>query len=1273
MKYTSEFSGGSMGRAIFAVLCFAGVTAMADVTNVSVQGKTATQAILQYTAPDAGACTIEVSESSSFLPLVHDLDPVLFPGSNLDSRSENISNERERFFVIGKRRAEKAANGHWYSRALQAYTAHYYRITCGTDQATGSFFTSNIPLGNTYNEGLPPDPSAGTTPYYVSGGQYAWPEFVNWDNTTGRDETVIDPFTGMLLKRMTMPRDKVTGNYPAGDHDFGVVVNPDGVWTNPGAVLADDSSSATFSGSGRNWLVMRTSPVSFAGFPLEGLILSVKGWCSGTCAGDDAKIQACLTVNGLSCWPNQNNTVDITLGTTPNPTKFVTGGDSLPIMTAWTPVGIAPLTPTDAQSRVGTVNVDVTGGMTWVGGDYFYPNWIAGSKITIGTSECSTVNVANARAMTIDPASCSPALSLPLSGAAFSASNFGVLIRKKTASAETISIQYARYSLTETLQPRGAASGSPQYCSDTLTRNSVTGALGYHCVLQSGQIYWIDRVTGTANYLGLQFAGGQSGPDGWQTQGCNAASVTFVGKGPLDPEQFYCTGGDTANNTIILGCTLSSTNQPNDLDVTCTNLTRASLGQDLLSLIAQFTAGYSPTFDPVKFGGCGTIGLQSNRLVIGCLRGYQDTIGWVVVFDPAMVGTAPGCVGNGKPGCVVAASSSWATYPARWCTIHTAFMAGNSDVSWVLGKYLGDWPGMPGGGFHVSTVVSGSLSSHPSIPAGTGGCPPGTNGCDLVTVDGEPCNPDPAPAVGGHPGEGGNCPKNPAWDYLQDAKPGDVFLTFTDPWEFLRVVSKNGNQWLLERGYGFHPPIDLPAGVQMSADCSSRRFDYGVSSTGWTWDFIADPHGLNANGTSIRITPDYSHPVARPNLVIGEPNWVDLIGYGYAITDGPGYGPPNKYVEMAPPFAGTQGITRFLESAQNHPSYPQDTAPPEEQRWFLDARPLSGPGSQIVDQATKVSGQLYKFTSTTTDGDTLKYIGGPDAVLGGLNRKRQGAVATCGAQPLVDVSSAARGNMIADDASSAYQYCVARAAGECRAGSTMGDIYVNCPYAMPRQDGTYGCDSARGDPALSNDMCVTDTGAYLNAVVQLGYEHSDPTGALGRTLTRGLIRYRVLDPNENVHGLPDGSWLIVEATTLQAMTTEFLMAKVPPFPPVDTINRGTFIPMVLNLTPPNGLGVDNVVVQFGYTENGAPEQFYCTTRRDACLAATATFAETNPFRFASEGSDGTMTTVAGVSCASGCSVAIPALAQRVLYYQVLYRDSNNAILAQTRMQMITTP
>jgi hypothetical protein len=110
--------------------------------------------------------------------LVHDLNTRLFSGADQDSRLGNIVNGRDRTFVIGARAAAKAADGRWYSRALEAATLHHYRIMCGADSAEGTFRTTNIPLGNNYFDSWPVDaaapnqvayPTIDFTPVYSTG------------------------------------------------------------------------------------------------------------------------------------------------------------------------------------------------------------------------------------------------------------------------------------------------------------------------------------------------------------------------------------------------------------------------------------------------------------------------------------------------------------------------------------------------------------------------------------------------------------------------------------------------------------------------------------------------------------------------------------------------------------------------------------------------------------------------------------------------------------------------------------------------------------------------------------------------------------------------------------------------------------------------------------------------------------------------------------------------------------------------------------------------
>src|SRR5438046_2670062 len=119
-------------RVSFTAIALAGISSAA-ITSVRVGGVTATQAVLEYVAPDTNACTVAVSESPSLTPLAHDVDATLFGGSNSDSRSGSIVSGRARTFVAGTRTAEKALDNKYYSRALQNNTVHSFSITCGSD------------------------------------------------------------------------------------------------------------------------------------------------------------------------------------------------------------------------------------------------------------------------------------------------------------------------------------------------------------------------------------------------------------------------------------------------------------------------------------------------------------------------------------------------------------------------------------------------------------------------------------------------------------------------------------------------------------------------------------------------------------------------------------------------------------------------------------------------------------------------------------------------------------------------------------------------------------------------------------------------------------------------------------------------------------------------------------------------------------------------------------------------------------------------------------
>ena len=1021
--------------------------------------------------------------------------------------------------------------------------------------------------------------------------------------------------------------------------------------------------------------------------------------------------------------------------------------------------------------------------MTWISGNsYFNPNWTTGSSVTLGGAVCTVSGQASTARMSIDPASCSVPLTLPLTGASWSGNNLGFLIRKKTPSTDTIRIQFAKYASGASQSMGWTSSGAAPLCSTTLVQNTVTGEYGYHCQNYANlpMLYWVEQKTARANYLGMMSPGGVSGPDGF---GSCYGNSTLAGTTPTAPERYYCATDDneSPSKRIIAECTVNTNNQSGNLSITCRNLTPGSQGKDLGSLMAAFTAGHTPAFDPSK-DGCGVSGVQGTKLLLDCRRSVQDTIGWVGVFDPLKIGTVPGCVGGGAAGCVVAAMTTWATSPARWCALHTLFTSGNTDTVWIAGKYLSaNYPPQRGDGPYTSGITGGTLGQTPSIAAGTGICPAGGAGCDQITVDGEPCDASPAAGEAAQ----SPCPKNPASAFLQNAAIGDFFSIDN---EMVLLVAKNGNVWTVQRGIN-HNVMSHFSNPTLSAWCKAKDPASGGSNWSWTWDTTADPHGENADGTTILLAYDFDHPNPRPQVTIGGypyyASGCNAAGNAcYGVRDGVGAlgDPPNRVVAMAPSFAGANGPSQFIERAQDHPSRLQDAAPPSETKWFLDGRPLATM-IDLSDAAIRISGDLYRMTSTTADGDNLTKIGynvyvektspttllaagncsitnpcpiwndssfvgsiktsctvtvsggtgtvwvswssggglsvtrssgvsvtsdnctvstgsgypqgstslwswsatsgvwatagsdqrsGSSGYFGIMNRKLQPTWAFCGTQPLTDISNSTMGDVIKDDSTDAYHYCISRKAGECRSASRPGDIYMNCPNATPRYDGSFGCHFYHDSQDVAVDMCVGNHSAYLNAVDQIGFSKSDFKGALGRTLTKGLGHYKIVDGYFHGKAMPDGRWILMLTDWVNGGSSEWIAAKTPPFPPSDTLDRSTFVPVPVRLTPPAGLAVNNAVVQFGYAENAVADGFYCTTRQEKCLATSATVPAV-PFQFASDGVGGSETGVTGLSCSNGCTIAVPAISQRVLYYQVLYRDAANHVLATGRVEATAIP
>ncbi len=299
--------------------------------TVKTVGTTPTQAILSYTAPDTNACTVAVSDSSvtntftgAYLGLIHDVDPVLFPGSNQDTRPTSSVNGTLRTIVIGSRSVGDAVDGKTYSRALQANTPHFYTISCGNGRfvSTGSFTTQNIPVGNSA-----PDPIQYDSSQW---GAWGWPTI----NYSDKSVKYVDPQTGALLRRITGPGDE--GNYTRNLPISRSVDLSGGGWQGTSNVgFTNDQNYASYSGAGGPGNAMflwgqlayyRASFIPTAWTLIDDVQLNLNGFGDQTNA-IDRTVTGCLSPDyGQTC---VGSTVDFVLPQ--GATASVTGPNPWPV------------------------------------------------------------------------------------------------------------------------------------------------------------------------------------------------------------------------------------------------------------------------------------------------------------------------------------------------------------------------------------------------------------------------------------------------------------------------------------------------------------------------------------------------------------------------------------------------------------------------------------------------------------------------------------------------------------------------------------------------------------------------------------------------------------------------------------------------------------------------------------------------------------------------------------------------------------------------------
>lgn len=424
--------------------------------------------------------------------LAHDVNPDLFPDSDLDSRASSNNYGTNREFIAGTRVvAVPSGTDVAYSRALQSSARHKFRITCGADTFEDYATTGNIPLG--YLSLDYPKPA-------YPGGPIA-PTFdkaARWDKSDGIYlDRATDPVTGVLYTVMYPPELIVDTAYVLSTSNTPVPTGAN--WTNPGNVRTQDATSATYSAATKDILCVK--PYLVVGVngatkshwwtqntTMENITATLRASGAVGATQGDRDLEIAINNNGDCATPATDwKTISPTgsLGDITFPSGTPKGGFG-----DWHSGTQRRLNHMDVVTKRGYLNTSGStltwqpdsnyGTTTGPGISFFDPSWVVGTKIRIGAdstvcsagTEYTIASFVDNRTLTIEEDAGTQ------TNRWWCVSQFALLIRKKSTSTDQVNIDYVTFSMRETRGPNEHDSGSAKIFSEK-PQADADGNLGY--------------------------------------------------------------------------------------------------------------------------------------------------------------------------------------------------------------------------------------------------------------------------------------------------------------------------------------------------------------------------------------------------------------------------------------------------------------------------------------------------------------------------------------------------------------------------------------------------------------------------------------------------------------------------------------------------------------------------------------------------------------------------------------------------------------------------
>jgi hypothetical protein len=344
---------------------------------------------------------------------------------------------------------------------------------------------------------------------------------------------------------------------------------------------------------------------------------------------------------------------------------------------------------------------------------------------------------------------------------------------------------------------------------------------------------------------------------------------------------------------------------------------------------------------------------------------------------------------------------------------------------------------------------------------------------------------------------------------------------------------------------------------------------------------------------------------------------------------------PTNTFNNSPFFAGGTATQLGYSNDETYPGHRQYSAPATEMVWKTDMRAFNPEygtgateGSEWIGNSSApqlVPGTQHVYLIPLTGTTNVNIKTSPLWVFAG-NR--------------VFWNKSGPNSSITDKDVDAF--CHAYNAGECVPGSAVNNIYVSGVGLDVSQSGCWTDTYSRAIPCA---VALNSNGGW-NTQEQIA--PVDTTASHMRRLSFGLAAPGLHFSFQTQLLSPDGSWTFFTAPYVNGLRGDYYAMKLPPWPSdqVDVTARNTFIS--IPITVPQHIGANEATVEFGYAETGPPISLFCAYRQERCVTGTPIDNPSDPYAFASERITGS------TYCSSGCTIDIPAIPSRVVYYRILY-------------------